>query len=254
MKKEYYSLSSIKKAYNESEDVGFYKYSIARFFFRPLSFYGAWIFLRLGITPNQTTIISWLAVLLGCFLYIFIPPSSSWVPISLILFWAILDYMDGSMARVTNSRSKYGHFIDVVGAYFMLAFLPICMGIGLYYYPDHSLNNAINAIGFSYIVDNSVILIFGAFASLNNILLRLIIMRANETFGTNLRSEEGELKGYYARISIWVEALMSPRGLFFPLLIVLHALNQLELFVICYFLFYSAALIIYILKYLKKSP
>jgi hypothetical protein len=232
----------------------FYKYSIARFFFRPLSFYGAWFFLRLGITPNQTTIISWLAVLLGCFYYIFIPPSSSWIPISLILCWAILDYMDGSMARVTNSRSKYGHFIDVVGAYFMLAFLPICMSIGLYYFPDYSLNNFINIVGFNWNVGNSLILIFGAFASINNILLRLIIMRANETFGTNLRAEEGKVKGYYASISVWIEALMSPRGLFFPLLIVLHLLNQLELFVVIYFLFYSAALIIYILKYLKKSP
>ena len=108
MKRKYYSLAEIKKAYNESEDVEFYRYSIARFLFRPLSFYGAWVFLRMGITANQTTLLSWLMVIFGCFLYLFIPPSSSWIPILLILGWAILDYMDGSMARVTNSRVNMG--------------------------------------------------------------------------------------------------------------------------------------------------
>jgi phosphatidylglycerophosphate synthase len=252
MKRKHYSLAEIKNAYNHSEDVEFYRYSIARFFFRPLSFYGAWIFLRIGITANQTTLLSWLMVIFGCFLYLFIPPSSSWLPILLILAWAILDYMDGSMARVTNSRSKYGHFIDVIGAYFMLAFLPICMSIGLYSFPDYSLVNFSNIIGLEIKVSSSLVLILGAFASLNNILLRLIVMRMQHTFSIDPRENNESDTGFMANIFKWVEALISPRGLFFPMLILLTIFNKLELFILIYFIFYTSALLVYLAMYTYK--
>lgn len=252
MNQKVYSLAEIKQAYDEAEDVGFYRYSIARFFFRPISFYGAWLFLRVGITPNQTTLISWVMVLLGCFMYIFVPPSSTWLPIALILGWAILDYMDGSMARVTNARSKYGHFIDVVGAYYMLAFLPICLGISLYRFPENSISSGMNSLGFEFVIEPAFVLILGAFAALNNILLRVILLRMQVTFGIEPREDAGESKGRIASLASWVEALISPRGFFFPLLILATAVGWLEWFVALYFLFYSSGLVAYVGLYTVK--
>lgn len=72
-----YSLTEIRQAYEQGEDVDFYCYSIARFVFRPLSYYGAWLFLRIGVTPNQTTFVSGRFALVGCLLY-------SLTPISLV--------------------------------------------------------------------------------------------------------------------------------------------------------------------------
>jgi hypothetical protein len=248
MKKNNYSLAEIKEAYNESDDVGFYRYSIARFFFRPLSFYGAWAFLKIGITANQTTFLSWLLVIAGCFLYLFIPPSSSWAPLLLILGWAILDYMDGSMARVTNTRSKYGHFIDVVGAYFMLAFLPICVGISLYQFSEYTL---IERYSFLKIQDPGVfILILGAFTSLNNILLRLVVLRMQVTFSINPRG--GDSNSTLKTTISWIESLVSPRGLFFPFLILLTALDSMDLFIIVYFIIYTGSFLAYLLFYAYK--
>lgn len=240
-----YSLAQIKQSYEESEGVDFYKYSLARYFFRPLSFYGSWLFLRLGITANQTTAISWVMVLLGCFLYAVGPLSQNWLPIILILSWAILDYMDGSMARVTNTRSKYGHFIDVVGAYLMLAYLPICLSIGLYKYPEHSLDKLMSGFGLEGIGDPVVILALGAFTALNNILLRLIVLRMQLTFNADPRAEKKGKKGRISRLAAWIEALISPRGFFFPLIIAATWFERLEWFVALYFAFYTGALIAY---------
>jgi phosphatidylglycerophosphate synthase len=240
-----YSLTEIRQAYEQAEDVDFYRYSIARFVFRPLSYYGAWLFLRIGVTPNQTTFVSWGFVLVGCLLYSLTPPSLWWIPLLMILAWVVLDYMDGSMARVTQTRSKYGHFIDVVGAYFMLAFLPIFLGIGLYRFPEHSIDMILAAMGLEALMDPALILALSAFAALNNILLRLIVMRMQITFGIDPRGEGDGPRGRMARAATWLEALISPRALYFPALILATAVKRLEWFVAFYFIIYTGALIAY---------
>lgn len=250
MKPARYSVAEIQQAYEQSDDVEFYRYSLARFIFRPLSYYGAWLFLRFGVTANQTTFLSWGMVLVGCFLYTIMPPSNTWIPLFLILGWVVLDYMDGCMARVTQTRSKYGHFIDVVGAYFMLAFLPVCLGIGLYRFPEHSIDIVLVTSGLEAIKDPALMLVLGAFASLNNILLRLIVMRMQLTFGIDPRGEGGGQKGWISRAAAWGEALISPRGFFFPLLLLATAVERMEWFLAVYFFFYTGALIAYIGLYI----
>ncbi len=250
MKKILYSIKDIRLAYEQAEDTAFYRYSLARYFFRPISFYGAWFFLRLGITANQTTFLSWLFVFFGCSMYLFIDPSKTWIPFLLILGWAFLDYIDGCIARVSNNRTKYGHFIDVVGAYFMLAYFPICLGVGLYHFPDNSLSQVFVIIDIKNFNHPSINLLFGAFASINNILLRLIVLRMQTTFNIDPRIPKDGVERNIIAVTVgWVEALISPRGLFFPAFMIATAIEFLELFLFSYFLIYSAALISYVCKY-----
>jgi len=242
-----YSIRDIKEAFNKSAGFEFYSTSIMVKLFRPVSFYFAWLFLRIGLSANQTTYISLVFVLVGCFSYIFVSPFLRWIPLVLILIWALLDYVDGNIARVTRTRSQYGHFIDVLGAYFFLAFLPICMGVGLYRFPEYSLDNFLSWIGLEKLLGPGLVLTLGAFASLTNILLRLIVMRMNITFNLDPRHAEampGKKKSAALIVSI-IESTTSPRGLYFPILILATLFGKLEWFLAIYFVIYSGALVSY---------
>jgi hypothetical protein len=242
-----YSLEDIRKAYQTSAGVEFYSTDLMAKLIRPISFYFAWLFVRIGLSANQITYISWVFVLVGCFSYVFVSPSLRWIPLASVLIWALLDYVDGSIARVTRTLSRYGDFIDVVGAYFFLAFLPVCMGVGLYRFPEHSLGSFLGGIGLEELADPALALTLGAFASLANILVRLIIMRMNVTFDLDARQAEampGKSRGVAVVVSI-IESATSPRGLYFPILILATVFGKLEWFLGIYFVIYSGALVAY---------
>ena len=185
-------------------------------------------------------------------MYIFVDPQNRWIPLILILLWAILDYIDGCIARVTKTRSNYGHFIDVVGAYYFLAFFPICLGIGLYRFPENSLDSIIKIAGFPITINPALSLVLGGFTSLNNILLRLITIRMQLTFEIDPRSSKGDNSNVVNNVLNWIEALISPRGFLFPFMIAMTVVNKLELFIAFYFLSYSIALVVLVIRYSAK--
>ena len=49
----------------------------------------------------------------------------------------MLDYVDGGIARFSKKQTKYGHFIDTIAAYYLHAFLPICLSVGLAFQPEY---------------------------------------------------------------------------------------------------------------------
>ena len=230
------SISEIRDCYASAPDTDFYKYSLARHFFRPLSFYGSWLFIRLGLSPNQTTLLSWVSAIIGCFFLTYGGTKWSLLGTALLLLWALLDYMDGSMARALNVRSAYGHFIDVVGAYLVIAFWPLCMAIGLSSHPEGNLDSIVMWVfpGKSYHLN---IILIGALSSLSSILLRLILTKGEVVFGAGGRTILDAGTSTLSSFMKWVEALMSPRGIFFPLMIIAAWYSQLELFVFVYFVY-----------------
>lgn len=245
--KRHYTIDDMRQAYAESEGVEFYATSFMVKLIRPISFYFTWLFLRAGITANQTTYLSWIAVLAGCLSYVVVAPPQRWIPLVLVLVWALLDYVDGNIARVTNTRSDYGHFIDVIGAYWFLAFLPFFMAVGLYYTPEGSLHVILSRVGVSVAQDPGLILILGTFAALANILLRLTVMRMQATFGIDPRGNESA-PGKSSRIAFVVsavEAATSPRGFYFPFLVLATVFNVLEGFLAFYFVVYTGGLVAY---------
>ena len=247
MTRRTYTIDDMRKAYAESEGLEFYATSFMVKIIRPISFYFTWFFLRAGISANQTTFLSWVAVLVGCVSYAFVPPGFRWLPLALVLIWALLDYVDGNIARVTDTRSQYGHFIDVIGAYWFLAFLPFFMGVGLYYAPEGSLNDLLTIVGIDVAGDPGLILIMGAFAALANTLLRLTVMRMQATFDLDPRGAESA-PGGSSRIAFFVsvvEAATSPRGFYFPFLILATVFQKLEWFLAFYFVAYGGALVAY---------
>lgn len=244
------TIKHIRHSYESSSDSDFYKYSLARYLFRPLSFYIAWAAIKLNVSPNQVTFLSWVTLFLGCINYATQCLDFTLFSFAMIFMWALLDYVDGTMARALSARSKFGHFIDVVGAYYLFAFLPLAIGIGT----DDQMLRRITSITVEYTQFNLVcpnIVIIGASSAISNLLLRLILLRGQVTFGVNVRDMHETNRS--VSVVAWVEALVSPRGFFFPLLLLCDYFKTLDVFVLIYAVYYGLALIVYTPVYCLKN-
>ena len=76
----------------------------------------AYVSARVGLTPNQVTLLSFLCSIVGFLLAFGLPVSRPGISIAVILVFAeltfILDCADGLLARVTDLTTPYGRFID----------------------------------------------------------------------------------------------------------------------------------------------
>ncbi len=97
---------------------------------RPLSVYVAWLFVRLGISCKQTVMLGLLLGLLGVFLVATGAPQVAVAGILLLIVGSLLDYVDGNIARATETTDKLGAYLDLTADNFMAAAVPIAVGIG----------------------------------------------------------------------------------------------------------------------------
>lgn len=104
---------------------------------KTLSPFPTYIFLNLGIKPDWVTLASILFIIAGAFLFVF--GYVIWGVISILCF-AILDSIDGDMARVVGTTS-YGATLDSFGADFFYALIPPSLGYHL-----HSIGIAVGPL------------------------------------------------------------------------------------------------------------
>ncbi len=99
---------------------------------RPLSDLLAWLFLRLGFSPNFVTLCSQPIGLAGCALLAIGGPTWLLAGALLTNVYYLFDCADGSMARTSGARSYRGAFLDdaLGSACFALRF--VCIGLGLW--------------------------------------------------------------------------------------------------------------------------
>src|SRR3989344_3346641 len=103
----------IKRRQKEDLREGLMEYNIYRHVSSPLTY----VFLRLGITPNQITIFSsFLCLLGGIFLSIGAYAAMS-IGMLLFLLFKVLDDCDGEVARIQKTYSMEGIFIDRIAHY-----------------------------------------------------------------------------------------------------------------------------------------
>ncbi|MGI9319515.1 MAG: CDP-alcohol phosphatidyltransferase family protein, partial [bacterium] len=160
-----------KSEQDKNELLGFYV-------FRRLSFYPTAISMNMGLTANQTTWISIFINLAGIILLAVGDYLSALLGASMLIFWLVLDSVDGNIARYEKSCSLYGEFIDALGAY--IAHLSIfAAGIGFYFSRNSLLLQNFELPAETY---SAGILIVGAVASLSAILIRLIYQKFKNTF------------------------------------------------------------------------
>lgn len=125
-----HTLKSVIKSFDVKADeasMSFY------FFFRPLSFCAAYAALRLKITANQASLVSLIFGAAGMAFFIIGGQHLFNLGILCYFLYIIFDCVDGNIARVTNTATYYGKFIDGAIGGLIETLLPFSIGAGLYF-------------------------------------------------------------------------------------------------------------------------
>ena len=118
----------------------------------------------MGFSANHVSYLSVLIALLATVLMMTGSYPLSIAGAALFNLWAVLDCIDGNIARVRCQASKYGGFVDALGGY--VAFAVVLLGAGVAaekagaYVPG-----SLNSVDFT---------LLGAIASISNLTMRLV--------------------------------------------------------------------------------
>lgn len=102
--------------------------AVSRKTYYKISIYFTWIFLHTNVTPNQVTLLSLLAGLVGCVM-LSLPAYYPILGVILFQFWHVLDMVDGEIARYKDICSLTGAFFDRLNT----AIVEACMYSSLAY-------------------------------------------------------------------------------------------------------------------------
>jgi len=227
------SLSEIRSAYTEEKralDKGsnIWIYLVIR----RLSFYPTWVCLKLGISANQATFVSIVVGILGCLFLAAGGYVNSVIGALLVNGWSLLDCVDGNLARLTKSYSKYGWFLDSITGFMMNAFLLVSVGIGVFNRPD----GVIHSLATMFPVDSqapigSVFLILGAGGSLAAMFYALVLQLFENGFSQSLLGGGATIwsrDGFYSVI-LAMGKYVTGFGLIEPMLLLAALFNYLSL-------------------------
>ena len=141
MNKQNLSIAEIRSSLSKEKRVSDADDPWLHFVVRPISYHPTWLFLKLGISANQTTFIGLIIGIIGC---VFLAFGSYWAAIIgaiLVNIRFLFDVVDGNIARCTNSCTKYGTYFDRMTTYIIAPLTFITVGIGVFNHPDPYLNS-----------------------------------------------------------------------------------------------------------------
>src|SRR3989344_4737485 len=152
-------INQLREAYGSKESID-RKISVSRFIYRPISFYLAVPFVRLGFSANGVTLLRFLIAIVGFFLLARGGYALMLAGSVVLFFSALLDFVDGNVARFRKETSHFGTFLEDVTDTVVKAVIPLAVSIGLYMRADYVL------ISFGNQIPQGLILIMGATAAL----------------------------------------------------------------------------------------
>ena len=221
---------------------------LARYFYRPLSFYGAAWAANLGLSANQVSYISAIVAVFASSMFFVNNYFAHIIGAILINFWLVLDCIDGNIARGIK-KLPFGEFADAMSSYLLVGLM--CTAMGVAAYQD---GGVLIAAG------NLWVIVLGALASNCDSLMRLIYQK--------YKSIERELADE-GRLSVKNDVFKNPsdvgnikvRILFefgvagiIPVLALLCAIfHALDLMVIYCFCYYVGSCVVNILIYARRA-
>lgn len=87
---------------------------VLSFLYRPVAKYVAWLAITMGLQANTITVVS---IVFGVFGAALLGRSDGWISLILLQIYAVLDYADGTVARVRATESLLGAYLDSLGHY-----------------------------------------------------------------------------------------------------------------------------------------
>ena len=211
------------------------------FVIRPLSILFTKPILKTSITPVQVTFVSMLATLVGFALLGFGQSIEMRIYGWLCFFvWAVLDCVDGNVARCKGLASERGALWDATGGYMALSLIFFAVGMAAYY--D---NNIVECI------DKHLYIVLGGLTSLMSLFPRLVMQKkkAGEN-GAEAVKGVGDKANFSLpkTIALNLESAIGLMQVVVLLGIIFHFLN---IFIVCYF-FLNLLIMVYSLYALLK--
>jgi len=222
--------------------------ALARYLFRPVSFYvSAWC-ANCNISANTVSYISIVFAVLGC-LFMAIP-GYWWKIAAAIMFniWYLSDCVDGNLAR-SIKKQPFGAFADAASSYILVGFMGACIGYAVYsdggYFvePGCALMILIGALGTT--ADTMMRLIYQKYKSCERELQDKGILKVEY----DQRIDENATTSLLVRLEEWLGI-----GGYLAIFILVAAIfNALDIIVFYCFLYYGGAFVLMTLKYCKKT-
>ncbi|MDA3939477.1 MAG: CDP-alcohol phosphatidyltransferase family protein [Spirochaetia bacterium] len=209
-----------------------------RYILRPISIPVSWIFLRFDIRANTVSYFSGFLCIIAGFMF-------GWGIFSLAVFgailfniFAVLDCVDGNIARVTATTGPYGGWADALGGY--VAYIAVLLSLGY----AAGGNNA-SILGLT--PEKVTWVLLGGISASANMLMRLAYQSYRNI------APEG-IAG--AKKTIGLEKILSENlgvtGVLMPALFVGLFLHILGYVLIFYTFFYTLGCILTLIKLIRK--
>lgn len=210
-----------------------------RLVLRPLSYPSAWLFIRLGFSPNGVTYLSMLFCLAGAAFLASGSALGAWIGYALFFLFGVLDCVDGNMARVLKKASPWGEWVDALGGY--TAYVSILLALGAA--ADAASGPVLPPFGVALPWSGGWTLLGGGAASAN-ILMRAVFQSFRATTPGTDKSMVGGEKMLSETIGI--------TGFLVPLSALGQATGLLPWVLIAYAAVYGGGCLLVVLKLIRK--
>ena len=230
-----------------------------RFVLRPLSYPAAWLFLRLGFSPNAVTYLSAALCLAGFLFLASGAAAAAYAGFALFFLFGVLDCADGNMARVLKRASPWGEWVDALGGY--TAYAAILLGIGAA--ADSSAGGVLPGTGIGLPWPAGGWTLLGGAAAAANLLMRAVFQNYRAVKGSLGRSAAGEAAepgaeapGKAERASVGGEKRLSETigvtGFLVPVSALAYGLGLLPWVVLAYAAVYGGGCLLVVLKLVRR--
>jgi len=208
---------------------------------RPLSVPLTRLAIKYGLGADQVTWISIWVLIISIPLLLQNHIISQLLGAFLIVFWTILDSVDGNIARYWNKPSDYGYFIDTVAGYFAYIVLFFVPGVSLSIHGELGQNNSIEIL-----IAASVSVITYLFTRLTHQKHTNIFYKQSKTNSGDINKKETKQKTSF--IGIIYSNILTFYGLPPVFLIIAVLSHKVDYFIY----FYTLGNILIMLIHLKK--
>lgn len=174
--------------------------------YRPVSFWVTPALLNLSVSASQVTVLALLIALLLPLVAFYAGPFAHLAAGFLAIVFAVLDCVDGNIARVTNTASKSGHYLDFLTDIVFRITLYAATGI------------LANGDGAAPAIFGGQYLLLSLLAALVTIISRLARVFVRQLSPGDVYSESPSAKGFFDR---FLFPFLSGLDRFLPVLILL---------------------------------
>ena len=213
-----------------------------RLVFRPLSFPVGWLIYKTDITANSISLISVIVTIISSLILVLGNAGSAIIISFLMLLVALLDCIDGNIARARDETGPGGEWMDAFSGYTVYALIPLTLGIHLHLHQP-------------FLALPGLWIIVGALTSISNLFLRLLYQKF--VIGNFDGLAQKQFKGSNSLFSKFSSEI-GLVGWMMPALLIASITNMLEVYLALYcFLYMLSAVIISIVlvrKIILSNP